>query len=126
MRIHLGVETKRQWSDAAIERTTTVLLALYSLVCLWAGKILNKASDSNEVTWLHKSSFTFSDAITAVRAQLWLDGIFQRSVYDREWQNILPRNPANTVKENLISGYNRYKVPPERILRMIEMQCYAA
>ena len=126
VRAHLGVETQRQWSDAAIERTTPVLLALYSLVCLWAGDILNKASVSNEAAWYRKSSLTFSDAIAAVRAQLWLDGIFQRSVYDRERQKILTRNHANTVKENLISGYNRLKVPPERLQRMIETLCYAA
>ncbi len=28
VRAHLGVETQRQWSDAAIERTTPVLLLL--------------------------------------------------------------------------------------------------
>jgi hypothetical protein len=35
-REYLGVETKRQWSDAAIARTTPILIALYSLVCLMA------------------------------------------------------------------------------------------
>ena len=40
VRAHLGVETQRQWSDLAIERTTPALLGLYSLVCLWAGDIL--------------------------------------------------------------------------------------
>jgi len=33
-RRHLGVETQRQWSALAIARTTPLLLALYSLVCL--------------------------------------------------------------------------------------------
>ena len=33
-RAHLGVETQQQWSDLAIERTTPVLLGLYSLLCL--------------------------------------------------------------------------------------------
>src|SRR6185312_13261662 len=31
-RAHLGVETKRQWSDRAIQRTTPTLLGLVSLV----------------------------------------------------------------------------------------------
>ncbi len=35
-RRHLGVESQRQWSDKAIERTTPTLLALFSLVCLMA------------------------------------------------------------------------------------------
>ena len=83
------------------------------LVCMWTGDILNKTSDSNEAAWYQKSSFTFCCAIAAVRTQLWLDGIFQRSVYDRERQKILPCDHANTVKDDLISGYNRLKVPPE-------------
>jgi len=36
VRRHLGVETQRQWSDLAIARTTPCLLALFSLVTLWA------------------------------------------------------------------------------------------
>ena len=36
VRRHLGVETQRQWSDLAIARTTPCLLALFSLVALWA------------------------------------------------------------------------------------------
>ncbi|HEX2911738.1 MAG TPA: transposase [Chloroflexia bacterium] len=35
-RAHLGVETQRQWSDKAIERTTPVLFGLFSLACLFA------------------------------------------------------------------------------------------
>ncbi len=33
-RAHLGIETQRQWSDLAIERTTPCLFGLYSLVAL--------------------------------------------------------------------------------------------
>ena len=36
VRRHLGVETQRQWSDPAIERTTPALRGLFSLVALWA------------------------------------------------------------------------------------------
>jgi hypothetical protein len=36
-RAHMGIETQRQWSDLAIERTTPLLFGLYSLVIpLWA------------------------------------------------------------------------------------------
>ena len=34
-RAHLGIETQRQWSDLAIERTTPLLFGLYSLVALF-------------------------------------------------------------------------------------------
>ena len=36
VRAHLGMETQRQWSDKAIARTTPLLLALFSLVTLFA------------------------------------------------------------------------------------------
>ena len=38
-RRHLGVETQRQWSDLAVLRTTPALLALFSLVALWASQL---------------------------------------------------------------------------------------
>jgi hypothetical protein len=34
-RAHLGIETQRQWSDQAIERSTPLLFGLYSLVTLF-------------------------------------------------------------------------------------------
>ncbi len=43
-RAHLGVETQRQWSDKAINRTTPALLGLYSLVSLWACDLLTPSS----------------------------------------------------------------------------------
>lgn len=38
-RAHLGVETQRQWSEKAIERTTPVLLALFSIITLVADRL---------------------------------------------------------------------------------------
>jgi len=37
-RAHLGVEPQRQWSEKAIERTTPVLLGLFSIVTLLADR----------------------------------------------------------------------------------------
>src|SRR5205807_1785690 len=34
-RVHLGIETQRQWSDLASERSTPLLFGLYSLVTLF-------------------------------------------------------------------------------------------
>ncbi len=126
MRAHLGLETQRQWSDAAIERTTPVLLGLYSLVCLWAGDILARTPQSCAAAWYRKPSFTFSDAIAAVRTRLWLDGIFQRSASDRERQKILPPADADHAISGLLAEHDRLKVPPERIQRMVETLCFAA
>lgn len=71
-RAHLGIETQRQWSDLAIERSTPALLGLYSLVALFAqalhpdGKI-----PPAQTAWYPKSSATFSDVLMAVRWALW-------------------------------------------------------
>ena len=63
VRRHLGVETQRQSSDPAIDRTTPVLLGLFSLITLWA----DGASDGHGPSvrtagWYWKSLPTFSDA----------------------------------------------------------------
>ena len=126
VRAHLGLETQRQWSDAAIERTTPVLLGLYSLVCLRAGDILATTPKSCAAAWYRKSGFTFSDAIAALRTQLWLDGIFQRSASDREWQKILHSVPDDHAVGGLVTEYHRLNVPPERIQSVVETLCFAA
>jgi len=71
-RAHLGVETQRQWSDLAILRTTPALLGLFSIVCLWAHDI-NAATAliPRTAAWYRKPVPTFSDAIAAVRRQIW-------------------------------------------------------
>jgi hypothetical protein len=72
VRAHLGVESQRQWSDKAIARTTPVLMAMFSVVTLWADK-LNADGKLLVQTcaWYHKSNPAFSDAIASVRRQFW-------------------------------------------------------
>ena len=71
-RAHLGVETQRQWSDLAILRTTPALLGLHSLVTLWAHDLTAEAPFAPATAaWYPKSHCTFSDAIAAVRRQIW-------------------------------------------------------
>jgi DDE superfamily endonuclease len=71
-RAHLGLETQRQWSDPAILRTTPVLLGLFSLVTLWTHD-LSKSRNLKPRTaaWYPKAALTFSDAIAAVRREIW-------------------------------------------------------
>jgi hypothetical protein len=74
-RAHLGVETQRQWSDQAIARTTPVLLALFSIVALWADQLYKQQVWNMEQTaWYHKQHLTFSDAIAAVRSSIYKQG----------------------------------------------------
>jgi hypothetical protein len=71
-RAHLGVETQRQWSDLAIERSTPALLGLYSLVTL-LGQALAPTGDMplQHAAWYPKSQATFSDVLARVRRELW-------------------------------------------------------
>lgn len=77
-RAHLGIETQRQWSDLAIERTTPALLALFSLVVLMAHALYPDGQIPAEQTaWYPKSSPTFHDLLRLVRRRLWLHFLFQ-------------------------------------------------
>jgi hypothetical protein len=72
-RAHLGLETQRQWSDKAIERTTPILLGLFSWITLAAHLLLQRGPlPLRQAAWYVKERPTFSDAISWVRQQLWL------------------------------------------------------
>ena len=68
-RRHLGVETQRQWSDAAVARTTPVLLGLFSVVTLLAARLVRDGRlRVRTAAWYAKPTPTFGDALAAVRA----------------------------------------------------------
>jgi len=80
VRRHLGVETQRQWSDLAIARTTPCLLALFSLVTLWASDLAARGLVlPRRAAWYAKPAVTFSDALAAIRRQLWIAQAFSTS-----------------------------------------------
>jgi DDE superfamily endonuclease len=71
-RAHLGVETQRQWSDKAILRTTPALLALFSIITLSAHDLAkSRKLTPRTAAWYPKACLTFSDAIAAVRREIW-------------------------------------------------------
>ena len=71
-RAHLGMESQRQWSDRAILRTTPALLGLFSLTSLWVHDLQAvRAFVPRTAAWCRKSYPTFSDAIAAVRREIW-------------------------------------------------------
>ncbi len=80
VRRHLGVETQRQWSAPAVARTTPCLLGLFSVVALAAdtlhasGGLLPRQS-----AWYSKAVPTFSDALAAVRIELWRAAVSETS-----------------------------------------------
>ena len=63
-RRHLGIETQRQWSDKAIQRTTPCLMGMFSLITMMA-QALSKGGKLKirGAIWYHKELATFSDAI---------------------------------------------------------------
>lgn len=79
-RAHLGIETQRQWSDLAIERTTPCLLGLYSLVALMAQALHPDGQvPVQQTAWYPKSAPTFSDVLATVRRHLWGNFIYETS-----------------------------------------------
>lgn len=125
-RAHLGVETQRQWSDLAIERTTPALLGLYNLISLWAGDIVATTDSPFKAAWYKKSVFTFSDAIAAVRTRIWLHCIFQRSPPDPERGQIQPLRKPERLVDGRAGDHHLLRAPPGRPKSMIEALCYAA
>jgi hypothetical protein len=74
-RRHLGIETQRQWSALAIQRTTPLLFGLFSLVTLWAAELAAKTATLPmlSATWYSKLDPTFADALAIVRRILWAE-----------------------------------------------------
>jgi hypothetical protein len=72
VRARLGVETQRQWSDMAILRTTPALLGLFSIITLFAHDLAKtRKLKIRTAAWYPKALPTFSDAIAAVRREIW-------------------------------------------------------
>ena len=104
-RAHLGVETQRQWSDMAITRTTPALLGLFSLVTLLAHQVGQSESlPVREAAWYVKRWPTFSDALAAVRYEVWQHRDFHLS----------PPDP------------DVVEIPRSLLIRFIDTLCYAA
>ena len=80
VRRHLGVETQRQWSDPAIARTTPALLGLFSLIALLAHDLYEtQMPPPRTASSYPKPLPTFSDALAAVRRELWAGRSFETS-----------------------------------------------
>lgn len=70
-RDYLGVETQRQWSDLAIDRTTPFLFGMYTIITLIGNALYAERGLIAESTaWYKKSSLTFSDLLEAVRQEI--------------------------------------------------------
>ncbi len=82
-RAHLGVETQRQWSDLAIERSTPCLLGMFALVALFGAALHPDGKVPVQRTaWYHKREATFSDVLASVRRHLWGNFTYHTSPTD--------------------------------------------
>lgn len=95
-RAHLGVETQRQWSDKAIQRTTPLLMGLYSLITLIAVE-MNKVRSlvvAETTSWYDKKGeLTFIDIIAVVRRSIWSKR-FSKSVNPDDLVKIIGQDVA--------------------------------
>ncbi len=91
-RAHLGIETQRQWSDPAIERSTPLLFGLYSLVTLF-GQALHPDGQLPvaQAAWYRKHTATIRSVLAVVRQRLWDLGTFPTSPTDPDVV-LLPRS----------------------------------
>jgi hypothetical protein len=101
VRTHLGVETQRQWSDLAIVRTTPALLALFSLVAVFAQQLLREQPfPVRQAAWYTKALPTFSDTLAFVRQHLWPSTFFSVSSTESDTVQI-PRALFDRLVETL-------------------------
>lgn len=106
LRVHLGIETQRQWSDLAIARTTPVLFGLFSWITLAAHLLSpHRLKPLRGAAWYPKSLPTFSDAIASVRRALW---------------------PASQTFCMSHRNGDTQKPPSSLMDRLIDTLCYAA
>jgi hypothetical protein len=102
-RAQIGIETQRQWSDWAIERSTPCLLGLYSLIVL-LGHALHPDGKVpvQQAAWYPKTQATFSDVLATVRRHLWGGLTFQ----------------------TLASHPDLCLVPRAELIRLLQAACY--
>jgi hypothetical protein len=106
-RQRLGFESQRHWSQRAIQRTAPTLLALFSLVTVFAHQRMAQGwGIVRQTAWYRKSHPTFSDALALVRKELW--------AHEEE-------TFCGSAQENDI-----VKVPREFVERLTDAVCYAA
>lgn len=73
VRRHLGFETQRQWSDKAIDRTTPIILASYSIITVMAFELAKERCEKialRSTAWYKKTHLTFSDVLFYLRKSI--------------------------------------------------------
>jgi hypothetical protein len=85
VRAHLGIETQRQWSDLAIERSTPALFGLFTLVVLFAQALYPDGRfPLSTAAWYPKTHVSFHDLLALVRRRIWLYSFFQTAAFSSD------------------------------------------
>jgi hypothetical protein len=87
-RSYLGLETTRGRVRNTVLRAEPCLLALYTLVVWLYAELPARYQRVRVAAWLGKSDVTFSDAITAVRRYLWVEGVFALSGHREAFEKL--------------------------------------
>jgi hypothetical protein len=87
-RSYLGLETTRGRVRNTVLRAEPSLLALYTLVVWLYAELPARYRRERAVAWWRKSDVTFSDAITAVRRYLWVEGVFALSGHREAFEKL--------------------------------------
>jgi hypothetical protein len=90
MRADLGLETTRGRTEGTVLRVAPCLFGLFSVVALLYERLPARTRSATVVNWAGKVETTFSDAITAVRRWLWVDGVFAHPGFSAAFSK-LPR-----------------------------------
>ncbi len=90
LRAYLGLETTRGWKERTVLRAAPCLFGLFAVVALLYSQLPAETTAARGVSYRGKTEVTFSDAITAVRRQLWLEGIIESHGQTEVFQK-LPR-----------------------------------
>ena len=100
----MGIESQRQWSDLAIERSTPCLFGLYSVVA-FLGYVLHPAGDIpiQSTAWYRKQQATFGDVLATVRRQLWGNFSYSTSAHDPNLV-LIPRSDLSRLVQAACSS----------------------
>lgn len=90
-RAHLGIETQRQWSDLAIERTTPALFGLFTLIVLMVHSLYPDGHlPLPQSAWYPKTHASFHDLLALVRRRIWLQFLLQTDAFSPDPRLISP------------------------------------
>lgn len=93
VREHLGVQTTRHWCQQSVQRVVPLQLAVYSLVALVYRELAQQQQQGRpplqNTPCYQKDHVTFTDALAAVRREIWQEGLLPQCL-GTQWQQKLP------------------------------------